>query len=75
MLRLHGQEFVVRSLEQSLLQGRLHHAYLFAGPPHLGKTTLAVQFAQALNCTGDALPAAHARRAPASRKAIMRTCV
>ena len=56
MLRLHGQEFVVRSLEQSLLQGRLHHAYLFAGPPHLGKTTLAVQFAQALNCTGDASP-------------------
>ena len=56
MLRLHGQELAVRTLERSLAGGRLHHAYLFAGPAHLGKTTLAVQFAQALNCTGETPP-------------------
>ena len=56
MLRLHGQELAVRALERSLAEGRLRHAYLFAGPAHLGKTTLALQLAQALNCTDPAPP-------------------
>lgn len=56
MLRLHGQALAVRTLERSLADGRVHHAYLFAGPAHTGKTTLAAQFAQALNCTGAAPP-------------------
>ncbi|MDE2836695.1 MAG: DNA polymerase III subunit delta' [Chloroflexota bacterium] len=56
MLSLHGQQLPVRTLERSLSEGRLHHAYLFIGPAHLGKTTLAVQFAQALNCDADAPP-------------------
>ena len=50
MLRLHGQRLPVQTLERSLTEGRIHHAYLFTGPARLGKTTLAVQFAQALNC-------------------------
>ena len=56
MLRLHGQHLPVQTLERSLAEGRLHHAYLFVGPAHLGKSTLAVQFAQALNCDSDASP-------------------
>jgi DNA polymerase-3 subunit delta' len=32
------------------------HAYLFVGPAHIGKLTLAQDFARALNCTGDAAP-------------------
>lgn len=56
MLRLHGQHLPVHTLERSLAEGRIHHAYLFTGPAHLGKTTLAVQFAQALNCDADAPP-------------------
>ncbi len=56
MLRIHGNGLVVRTLERSLAEGRLHHAYLFAGPAHLGKTTLALQFAQALNCAEAAPP-------------------
>ena len=51
MLRLHGQEGVVQRLDRSIAAGRIHHAYLFAGPEHLGKTTLAIQLAQTLNCT------------------------
>ena len=56
MLRLHGQHLPVQNLERSLAEGRLHHAYLFTGPAHLGKSTLAVQFAQALNCDAGTPP-------------------
>ena len=56
MFRVHGHELAVRLLSDGLRQGRLHHAYLLAGPPHVGKTTLAVQLAQAVNCTGDGPP-------------------
>ena len=56
MLRLHGQQLPVQTLERSLAEGRLHHAYLFVGPAHLGKATLAVQLAQALNCDADTPP-------------------
>ena len=56
MLRVHGQQLPVQTLERSLAEGRLHHAYLFTGPAHLGKGTLAVQFAQALNCDNEAPP-------------------
>lgn len=56
MLRLHGQDIAVRTLERSLAEGRVHHAYLFAGPAHLGKTALALQLAQALNCNGEDPP-------------------
>ena len=47
---LRGQDAAVRIIERALAQDRLHHAYLFAGPAHVGKTTLAVQLAQAVNC-------------------------
>ena len=37
-------------LQRSLETGSLAHAYLFAGPAHVGKMTLALNLAQALNC-------------------------
>ncbi len=47
---LTGQEFVVATLKNSLSSGRLAHAYLFAGPRGVGKTSAARILARALNC-------------------------
>jgi DNA polymerase-3 subunit delta' len=40
----------VSFLQHSLEAGTLAHAYLLVGPPHVGKMTLALNLAQALNC-------------------------
>ncbi|MFW5849611.1 MAG: DNA polymerase III subunit gamma/tau [bacterium] len=45
-----GQEFVVASLKNTLLSGRIAHAYLFSGPRGVGKTSAARILARALNC-------------------------
>jgi DNA polymerase III subunit delta' len=45
-----GHEKQVETLRQSLVNGRLHHAYLFIGPDGVGKRTLAVALAQAIHC-------------------------
>lgn len=45
-----GHEWAIEHLQKSLLHGRARHAYLFAGPSGIGKTTLARAFAARLNC-------------------------
>lgn len=37
-------------LREHIAQDRLRHAYLFVGPPGVGRRTLAIRFTQALNC-------------------------
>jgi DNA polymerase III subunit delta' len=50
MWQVIGQGRAVSLLQQSLKAGTLAHAYLLVGPPHVGKMTLAIKLAQALNC-------------------------
>jgi DNA polymerase III subunit delta' len=45
-----GQLKAIAYLESNFRTGNLSHAYLFAGPPHVGKMTLALDLSQALNC-------------------------
>ena len=45
-----GHEWAVDMLKKHVANGTTRHAYLFAGPPGLGRRTLALRFAQALNC-------------------------
>src|SRR5512139_3597561 len=45
-----GHEWAVEMLKKHVIHGTMRHAYLFAGPPGLGRRTLALRFAQALNC-------------------------
>jgi DNA polymerase-3 subunit delta' len=51
-----GHDWAVAFLQQSLATGRVAHAYLFTGPPQVGKRKLALGLAQALNCTGSEPP-------------------
>jgi len=41
-----GHDDAARTLEEAARSGRLHHAWLIAGPPGVGKATLAYRFAR-----------------------------
>jgi DNA polymerase III subunit delta' len=45
-----GQSKIVDLFQRALNQGTLSHAYLLVGPPQIGKMTLALDLAMALNC-------------------------
>ena len=56
MWQVIGQTWAVSLLQHSLESGALAHAYLFVGPAHVGKMTLALNLAQALNCVAAERP-------------------
>ncbi len=45
-----GHEWAVDLLAEHVSKGRVRHAYLFTGPQGVGRRTLALGLAQALNC-------------------------
>lgn len=51
-----GQEWAAHLLQQHIARGETRHAYLFTGPPGVGRRTLALRFAQALNCLNPPTP-------------------
>ncbi len=56
MWEVTGHDWAVGVLSASLAAGRVSHAYLFSGPPNVGKSTLALSLAQAVNCLGPDRP-------------------
>ncbi len=45
-----GQDHVARTLKNAVNAGSVAHAYIFAGPRGIGKTSMAKILAKALNC-------------------------
>ncbi len=45
-----GQQYTVQTLKNAIAQNQIAHAYLFAGPRGIGKTSIARIFAKAINC-------------------------
>jgi len=56
-----GHEDAVRRLQVVARMQQPAHAYLFTGPSSVGKTTLALAFAQALNCRAETRPCGRCR--------------
>lgn len=48
--RVRGHDALVRAFDRAIRRGRLGHAYLFTGPPGIGKRLFARELARALLC-------------------------
>lgn len=46
-----GQDAIVKTLKNQVLNNRIGHAYLFSGPRGTGKTSIAKILARAINCS------------------------
>ncbi len=51
-----GHDRAVAALQRGLDSDRVSHSFLIAGPPQVGKTTLALDIARAVNCESDDRP-------------------
>lgn len=49
-MKIIGHEKIINSLKGTVKTNSLSHAYLFMGPPNVGKSTTALWFAKVLNC-------------------------
>jgi len=61
MWQVIGQDKILSLLDYSLKTNAIAHAYLLIGPRHVGKGTLAINLAQALNCDDPELPCGQCR--------------
>ncbi len=63
-----GQEWAVEMLQQHIQSNQVRHAYLLCGPQGVGRRTLALRFAQALNCTQPPAPGEACRQCRTCRQ-------
>ena len=61
MWQVIGQDKILSLLDYGLKTDAIAHAYLLVGPRHVGKGTLAINLAQALNCDGPEVPCGECR--------------
>ena len=45
-----GQDYIIKTLKNSIIHNNISHAYIFSGPRGTGKTTTAKVFSKAINC-------------------------
>lgn len=45
-----GQDYIIQTLKNSIINQNISHAYIFSGPRGTGKTSTAKVFAKAINC-------------------------
>lgn len=45
-----GQDYIIKTLKNSIINNNISHAYIFSGPRGTGKTSTAKVFAKAINC-------------------------
>jgi len=50
--RIRGHDYLIQAFDHVVRRGRLAHAYLFTGPPGIGKRLFAEELAKALLCEG-----------------------
>ena len=62
MWQTFGHDRAVAVLQRGIESGRLSHSYLIAGPSQVGKTTLAIDLARAVNCDSDQRPCSECRQ-------------
>ena len=65
---LRGHEGAVNALYHAAISGRLHHGWLLAGPPGIGKATLAYRFARWLLAGGQNTDLSTPESAPLFRR-------
>ena len=51
-----GHQWAAQLLAHQIAAGTARHAYLFSGPPHVGRKSMALQFARAINCPSPIRP-------------------
>lgn len=48
-----GQDAIIKTLRNQIVNGKIAHAYLFCGTRGTGKTTVAKIFARSINCPNE----------------------